>query len=242
MTLPTLSLIETRILGVLVEKQHTVPDSYPLSLNALTLGCNQKTARDPVINASEGDVLAALDTLKSLHLVLEGSGSRVPRFEQNVARVLRLPGQSRVAGDADAARPADRRRAAPEHRAPASLRRHLVGGGLPRRDGHARAALRGQARARAGRARVALGAPAVRPGGRGRARGPAGRPGHAAGGRGAGDVRGRGDARRTAAHEGRARAAARAGGAAGPRAGCRPGCRRRLDRPPVLVAEQLERV
>jgi uncharacterized protein YceH (UPF0502 family) len=94
MTLPTLSLLETRILGVLVEKQHTVPDSYPLSLNALTLGCNQKTARDPVINASEGDVLAALDTLKSLHLVLEGSGSRVPRFEHNAARVLKLPGQS----------------------------------------------------------------------------------------------------------------------------------------------------
>ena len=94
MTLPTLSLLETRILGVLVEKQHTVPDSYPLSLNALTLGCNQKTARDPVINASENDVLAALDTLKSQHLVLEGSGSRVPRFEHNVARVLKLPGQS----------------------------------------------------------------------------------------------------------------------------------------------------
>jgi len=94
MTLPTLSLLETRILGVLVEKQHTVPDSYPLSLNALALGCNQKTARDPVINASDGDVLAALDTLKSLHLVLEGSGSRVPRFEHNVARVLKVPGQS----------------------------------------------------------------------------------------------------------------------------------------------------
>ena len=94
MSLPTLSLLETRILGVLVEKQHTVPDSYPLSLNALTLGCNQKTARDPVINASDGDVLAALDTLKSLHIVFEGSGSRVPRFEHNVARVLGVPGQS----------------------------------------------------------------------------------------------------------------------------------------------------
>jgi len=94
MTLPTLSLLETRILGVLVEKQLTVPDSYPLSLNALTLGCNQKTARDPVINASENDVLAALDTLKSLHLVFEGSGSRVPRFEQNVGRVLGVPSQS----------------------------------------------------------------------------------------------------------------------------------------------------
>jgi len=94
MTLPTLSLLEARALGVLIEKAHTVPDSYPLSINSLTLGCNQKTARDPVINASEGDVLAALDTLKSLHLVLEGSGSRVPRFEHNVARVLKVPGQS----------------------------------------------------------------------------------------------------------------------------------------------------
>jgi len=94
MTIPTLSLLETRILGVLVEKQHTVPDSYPLSLNTLTLGCNQKTARDPVISASEGDVLAALDTLKSLHLVFEGSGSRVPRFEHNVGRVLGVPSQS----------------------------------------------------------------------------------------------------------------------------------------------------
>jgi uncharacterized protein YceH (UPF0502 family) len=94
MPLPTLSLLETRILGVLVEKQLTVPDSYPLSLNALTLGCNQKTARDPVINASENDVLAALDTLKSLHLVFEGSGSRVPRFEHNVGRVLGVPSQS----------------------------------------------------------------------------------------------------------------------------------------------------
>ena len=44
-----LSLLEARVLGVLVEKAHTVPDSYPLSLNALTLGCNQKTARDPVL-------------------------------------------------------------------------------------------------------------------------------------------------------------------------------------------------
>jgi uncharacterized protein YceH (UPF0502 family) len=94
MSLPTLSLLETRILGVLVEKQHTVPDSYPLSLNALTLGCNQKTARDPVINAGENEVLAALDTLKSLHLVFEGSGSRVPRFEQNAGRVLGVPSQS----------------------------------------------------------------------------------------------------------------------------------------------------
>ena len=47
-----LSPLEARVLGVLVEKQHTVPDSYPLSLNTLVLGCNQKTARAPVIEAS----------------------------------------------------------------------------------------------------------------------------------------------------------------------------------------------
>ena len=54
-----LSLLEARVLGVLVEKAHTVPDSYPLSLNALTLGCNQKTARDPVLNATESEVQGA---------------------------------------------------------------------------------------------------------------------------------------------------------------------------------------
>ena len=94
MTLRALSLLETRVLGVLVEKQHTVADSYPLSLNALLLGCNQKTARDPVINASEPELLVAVDALKALSLVVEVSGSRVSRYEHNVKRVLGVPGQS----------------------------------------------------------------------------------------------------------------------------------------------------
>lgn len=89
-----LSLLELRVLGVLVEKQHTVADSYPLSLNALLMGCNQKTARDPVINASEGELLASIDELKGLGLVIESSGSRVMRYEHNLGRVLRVPGQS----------------------------------------------------------------------------------------------------------------------------------------------------
>ena len=89
-----LTLLEGRVLGVLVEKQHTVPDSYPLSLNALTLGCNQKTGRSPVMNATEAEVLTALDGLKRLSLVMEGSSSRVPRFEPNMNRVLGLPSQS----------------------------------------------------------------------------------------------------------------------------------------------------
>ncbi len=90
----TLSLLEARVLGVLVEKAVSVPDSYPLSLNALLAGCNQKTARSPVLNASEAEVQVAADGLKQLHLVSEGSGSRVTRYEHNMARVLGLPSQS----------------------------------------------------------------------------------------------------------------------------------------------------
>src|SRR5687768_6063993 len=89
-----LSLLETRVLGVLVEKQHTVPDSYPLTLNALVSGCNQKTSRDPVIEASEPEVQAAIDRLKSLSLVMESSGGRVMRYAQNAGKGLGLPPQS----------------------------------------------------------------------------------------------------------------------------------------------------
>lgn len=93
-TLPQLSLLETRVLGVLVEKQRTVPDTYPLSLNALLAGCNQKTSRDPVIEASEADVAATLDRLRGLSLVMESSGGRVSRYAHNVDKVLGLPSQS----------------------------------------------------------------------------------------------------------------------------------------------------
>ena len=89
-----LSLLEARVLGVLIEKAHTVPDSYPLSLNSLTLGCNQKTARDPVLNATEAEVQVAADALKSLSLAFESSGSRVSRYEHNLGRALALPSQS----------------------------------------------------------------------------------------------------------------------------------------------------
>jgi len=89
-----LTPLEARVLGVLVEKQHTVPDTYPLSLNALVAGCNQKTARSPVLEASEDEVLVALDGLKSRHLVQTVSGTRVVRFEHNMGRVLGVPGQS----------------------------------------------------------------------------------------------------------------------------------------------------
>jgi len=94
MAVRALTPVEARIVAVLVEKQATVPDTYPLSLNALTAGCNQKTARDPVMQLSEADVLAAIDELKALSLVLEVSGSRVTRYEHNLGRVLGVPSQS----------------------------------------------------------------------------------------------------------------------------------------------------
>lgn len=86
-----LTPLEARVLGVLVEKQATVPDTYPLSLNALVAGCNQKTARQPTLDATEAEVLTAVDALKALSLVVEVSGTRVLRYEHNMARVLALP-------------------------------------------------------------------------------------------------------------------------------------------------------
>ena len=86
MTLKTLTPIEARVLGTLMEKARTVPDSYPLSLNALTLGCNQKTSREPLMDINDDDARDALQTLKSQSLVFEGSTSRVPRFEHNFQR------------------------------------------------------------------------------------------------------------------------------------------------------------
>jgi uncharacterized protein len=84
----TLTPIEARVLGTLMEKARTVPDSYPLSLNALVLGCNQKTSRDPIMEISDDAARAALDVLKSRSLVFEASSSRVPRYEHNVYRAL----------------------------------------------------------------------------------------------------------------------------------------------------------
>lgn len=93
MTVQTLTPEEARILAVLFEKQYTVPDSYPLSLNALTLGCNQKTAREPVMQLTESEVLKAIERLKALSLVNEVSGSRVTRFDHNMPRGLGVPTQ-----------------------------------------------------------------------------------------------------------------------------------------------------
>ncbi len=93
-SLPVLSLLETRVLGVLAEKQRTVPDSYPLTLNSLVSGCNQKSSRDPVIEASEAEVQTALDSLRGLSLIVESSGGRASRYAHNIEKVLHIPTQS----------------------------------------------------------------------------------------------------------------------------------------------------
>ena len=93
-SLPTLSLLETRVLGVLAEKQRTVPDSYPLTLNAVVAGCNQKTSRSPVLEVSDAEAQAALDSLKGYSLVSESSGGRAFRYAHNADRVLQIPSQS----------------------------------------------------------------------------------------------------------------------------------------------------
>lgn len=93
-TLPIFSPLEARVLGVLIEKEKTVPDSYPLSVNTLTLGCNQKTARDPVMAATEHEVQAAVDSLKNYALIIESSGGRVMRYAHNARRAFKLPEQS----------------------------------------------------------------------------------------------------------------------------------------------------
>lgn len=87
---------EARVLATLMEKARTVPDSYPLSLNALVGGCNQKSSRDPVMNVTEAQAQEALDELKRLSLVFESSGSRVTRWEHNFQRGIGVPEQSAV--------------------------------------------------------------------------------------------------------------------------------------------------
>ena len=80
-----LSLIETRVLGALVEKQRTVPDSYPLTLNALVAGCNQKSSRAPVMEASESEVQGALD---SLITALQGMPTTMKKSRKLLRRSL----------------------------------------------------------------------------------------------------------------------------------------------------------
>jgi uncharacterized protein YceH (UPF0502 family) len=88
----TFNDIEVRVLGSLVEKQVTTPEYYPLTLNALTLACNQKNNRNPVTTYSENDVANALESLreKNLTYVYHGSTSRVPKYKHVMPEVMHL--------------------------------------------------------------------------------------------------------------------------------------------------------
>jgi len=96
MSLPALSPLEARVLGVLFEKQHTTPDVYPMTVNALVSGCNQKTSRHPVMEVTEADVKGALEALKTRSLVMEsyGASGRVLRYAQNLPKWLNVGQQT----------------------------------------------------------------------------------------------------------------------------------------------------
>ena len=91
-----LTAIEARVLGCLVEKAATTPDVYPLTLNAAHLACNQKTNRDPIMNAALGDVGHALRTLEEKKLVRVAHGARVLRYEHTIDAALNLTPRSRA--------------------------------------------------------------------------------------------------------------------------------------------------
>ena len=92
----TLTPIEARVVATLMEKARTVPDSYPLTLNSLLLGCNQKSSREPLMELDEAQVASALDTLTSAGLVRSVSGGRSARYEHNFQRGVGVFEQSAV--------------------------------------------------------------------------------------------------------------------------------------------------
>lgn len=85
-----LTPVEARVLGVLIEKELTTPEYYPLSLNAVVDACNQKSNRDPVMNLQERQVSDALKNLVVIHLVWEKNslGSRVTKYAHRIANTL----------------------------------------------------------------------------------------------------------------------------------------------------------
>jgi uncharacterized protein len=90
--LPILNPEEIRVLGSLIEKSRTTPDYYPMTLNALTLACNQKSSRKPVVEYDEETVVLTLDTLKKKGLIstATGGGSRTVKYKHNLAIVYPL--------------------------------------------------------------------------------------------------------------------------------------------------------
>ena len=78
-----LTALEARVIGVLLEKEKTTPDQYPLTLNSITTACNQKSNREPVMDLNEGEVQRTLDDLRDKNLLFEvsGTGSRVQKYK-----------------------------------------------------------------------------------------------------------------------------------------------------------------
>jgi uncharacterized protein YceH (UPF0502 family) len=92
--LPILTAVQARVLGVLIEKERTVPDTYPLTINSLLTGCNQKSSREPVMELTESDVIHALDELKSQSWVVDHLSGRVARYSHQMGKILQIPSQS----------------------------------------------------------------------------------------------------------------------------------------------------
>lgn len=86
----TLTTVEARVLGCLIEKQLTTPEAYPLTLNALVLACNQKTSREPVLNLTAGQVGQALRSLEGREMARLVMGSRADRWEHRADKALEL--------------------------------------------------------------------------------------------------------------------------------------------------------
>ncbi len=84
---------EVRLLGCLMEKEMATPDYYPLSLNALTNACNQKSNRNPVVSFDEETVIYALNGLQERKLVRQSNVSRVPKYEQVFSKELKFIGR-----------------------------------------------------------------------------------------------------------------------------------------------------
>ena len=85
-----LTATEARVLGCLVEKQATTPETYPLTLNAVVLACNQKTSREPVMNLTQGQVAQALRALEGRGMARLVMGSRADRWEHRADKALEL--------------------------------------------------------------------------------------------------------------------------------------------------------
>ena len=91
-----LTPVEARILGCLIEKQSTTPETYPLTLNALVTACNQKTARDPVMKLDPGQVTHTLRDLAERELVRKAPGARAERWEHRADKAFELTPPRRV--------------------------------------------------------------------------------------------------------------------------------------------------